>query len=111
MSKMRLTTLNLDEACHKVLGEHKNKSKYAREAILRYADLSDEFDEMENLYTEERYALRDLCRFLTEYAHRFDLVDAIADYMDLRPGQVENLLNNPYPETYLKEVAIRRGKL
>lgn len=111
MSNMRLTTLNLDEACHKVLGEHKNKSKYAREAILRYAELSDEFDEMENLYTEERYGLRDLCRFLTEYAHRFDLVSMLAEYMDWPQVRIEQMLTGPYPEVHLKEVAIRRGKL
>lgn len=111
MSKMRLTTLNLDEACHKVLGEHKNKSKYAREAILRYDDLVKEFDDLENDYTEERYGLRDLCRFLTEYAHRFDLVGVLAEYMDKPEIEIERMLDMPYPEAFLKEVAIRRGKL
>lgn len=111
MSKMRLTTLNLDQECCEILDREKNKSKYARECIKRYHGLVQEFDDLEQDYTEERYGLRDLCRFLTEYAHRFDLVEVLAEYMDENSVYVNQLLNNPYPEAFLKEAAIRRGKL
>ena len=114
MSKMRLTTLNLDQECLDILGEHENKSKYARECIKRYHGLVQEFDDLEQDYTEERYGLRDLCRFIMETAasdpHADDLIELIAEYMGENSVYVYQLLTNPYPDIFLKEAAIRRGK-
>lgn len=114
MTKMRLTTLNLDEECIEILGREENKSRYARECIKRYHGLSMEFDDLEDMYTEERYGLRDLCRFIMQTAasdpHADALVELIAEYMGENSVYVYQLLTNPYPETFLKEAAIRRGK-
>lgn len=115
MTKMRLTTLNLDEECCAILDRMQNKSKYARYAIKRIDELQDEFNEMEQLYTEEMYGLRDLCRFIMGTAantpHADDLVELIAEYMGQNSVYVYQLLTNPYPEIFLKEAAIRRGKV
>lgn len=115
MTKMRLTTLNLDEECCRILDSKQNKSKYARDAIKRYDDLRQEFDDLESDYTEERYGLRDLCRFIMTTAantpHADDLVELIAEYMGQNSVYVYQLLTNPYPEIFLKDAAIRRGKL
>lgn len=113
MTKMRLTTLNLDEECCAILDRKQNKSKYARDAIKRYDDLRQEFDDLEQDYTEERYALRDLCRFIMQSADEqvqpCSLVELIAEYMGQNSVYVHQLLTNPYPEIFLKEAAIRRG--
>lgn len=114
MSKMRLTTLNLDQECLDILGEHENKSRYARECIKRYHGICMEFDDLEDIYTEERHGLRDLCRFIMKTAastpHADDLIELIAEYMGQSEQYVYQVLTGPYPEINLKEAAIRRGK-
>ena len=89
MTKMRLTTLNLDDECLKVLGSKKNKSKYAREAIKGYATAQDDADYHEEQYvhvlkmfndlvinlvgsTEDRYDMT-LEEFFTEYLQITDV--------------------------------------
>lgn len=111
MSKMRLTTLNLDDECHAVLAKHPNKSRYARECILRYDGLVQEFDDLEDLYTEERYGLRALCRFLARSENIELVVPLMSKFLDLTDIETYRLLEEPYADIHIKEAAIRLGKL
>jgi hypothetical protein len=111
MSKMRLTTLNLDDECLAVLGQHKNKSKFARECILRYEQITEEFDEMEDRYTEISYGLRTLCRFLAREENYELVVPLMAKFLDITDTEAYRLLHEPYADLHIKDEAIRLGKL
>ncbi len=54
MSKMRLTTLNLDDECTEILRKEQNKSRYVRAAIKRYPKVVQDLDTMEDLYLHVR---------------------------------------------------------
>ncbi len=111
MSKMRLTTLNLDDECHTVLAEHKNKSRYARECILRYADLVEEYDSLEDRYTEISYGLRTLCRFLVREENEELVAPLMAKFLSITDIETYRLLNEPHADIHIKDEAIRLGKL
>ncbi len=83
MSKMRLTTLNLDDQCTQILSEEKNKSRYAREAIKMYPRVVNDLDELEDTYIAIRNAYDALAKALVEsYAQGHTIEDFIADFTE-----------------------------
>jgi len=98
MSKMRLTTLNLDDQCLDILGQHKNKSKYARECILLYADAQNQADHFEDLCIKYVAAIRHLADYLASQ----ELQSALAEYM----VETELAINQMKTAGYLKDALV-----
>lgn len=106
MSKMRLTTLNLDEDCLKVLGTAKNKSRYARECILRYNEVTEELDRIEDLYSKYVAAIRHLAGFLAEH----ELQSLLGEYMDETELAISQMKNAGYLQEAVVAEALRHVK-
>lgn len=110
MTKMRLTTLNLDEDCLNALGAHKNKSKYAREAIKGYAKAQEEADHFEDLCVKWVAAMRDLaCSFVQNY-DSMTMTEFLADYMDETPLAIHQMDEAGYLKDALVAAALRHVK-
>ena len=106
MTRYRLTTLNLDDECLTVLGGVENKSRFAREAIQRYAEVVAELDRIEDLYTKYVSALRHLSKYL---ASQF-FESALADYMDETELAISQMKEAGYLPDALVAAAIRHVK-
>lgn len=103
MSKMRLTTLNLDEDCLKVLGTAKNKSRKARECILRYDEVADELDRIEDLYAKYVAAIRHLAAFLAQH----ELQSLLGEYMDETELAISQMKTSGYLQEAVVAAALR----
>lgn len=66
MSKMRLTTLNLDDECTEILRKEPNKSRYVRAAIKRYPEVVKNLDELEDQYIHLRRSYDALIKAVTD---------------------------------------------
>ena len=111
MTKMRLTTLNLDQDCLDILGTAKNKSAKARECILKYHDVVEQKDFYEELYTTYVAALRQLCEHLAEHVDsKIDMQDFLAWYMDETNLAVMKMDEAGYLKDALAAAAIRHVK-
>jgi len=115
MAEYRLTTLNLDDECRRILGEQDNQSRYARECITRYGDLVQEFDEMEDKLTAYRYGARALARMLQDFYKMYPDDVAIsaflAEWLRDTDLNVSKLVANLYmPDAIIGEL-VRRGSL
>ena len=107
MSKMRLTTLNLDQDCLDVLGQAKNKSRKARECILRYDEVVDELDRIEDLYAKYVAALRHLSNYLAEQ----EFQSALAEYMDETELAISQMKTAGYLKDAIVASALRHVKV
>jgi len=106
MSRMRLTTLNLDDECLKVLGAKKNKSKYAREAILGYATAQDDADYFEEKYVTIMKMFNDLVQNLVGHSESLGsitLEEFFSLYLQMTLTEVHTLIG-----TGAFDAAIRR---
>ena len=95
---MRLTTLNLDQECLDVLGTAKNKSRKARECILRYDQVAEELDRIEDLYAKYVAAIRHLTKAMAESP----LCVFLVDYLD----ETELAINQMQAAGYLPEAIV-----
>ena len=107
MSKMRLTTLNLDQECLDVLGTAKNKSRKARECIKMYDQVADELDRMEDLYTKYVSAIRHLA---VELAEHEESEAFLAEYMEETPVAVSQMHSAGYLAEAIVAAALRHVK-
>lgn len=98
MTKMRLTTLNLDQECLDILGAAKNKSRYAREAIKGYADAVEEADHYEDLSTKWVAALRHLAAAVAEGP----TMSFLEDYLQ----ETDLAIHQMYDAGYLKDAVV-----
>jgi len=81
MSKMRLTTLNLDDECTEILRKEPNKSRYVRAAIKRYPKVVQRLDEMEDTYINIRNAYDALVRGLVEAYDKEVMGHTVHDFL------------------------------
>jgi len=110
MSKMRLTTLNLDDECLDILGTHKNKSKYARECILLYANATEQADHFEDVAIKWVAAMRDLaCAMVDKYDY-MTMTEFLAYYMSETPLAIHQMDEAGYLKDALVAAAVRHVK-
>lgn len=113
MTKMRLTTLNLDDECLKVLGGYKNKSKYAREAIKGYATAQDDSDYHEEQYVHILKMFDDLVNALVEHGDGLGLMtleEFFAMYLDISLVQVNHMIATSALNSALRREASRHAR-
>lgn len=111
MTKMRLTTLNLDQDCLDILGEAKNKSAKARECIRMYDRVAQDLeDEMRRRDQMER-GIDVFAAMITDaYNRNADLDSLLSDLLDITSHQVAQTYENNYMEAAIKSAVYRRGR-
>jgi len=112
MSKMRLTTLNLDDECTEILRKEPNKSRYVRAAIKRYPKVVKELDEMEDTYINIRNAYDSLVRALVDkygLAGNHQIEDFLGDFCNATPLEVHQAYTAGYLRVAIRDSASRHG--
>jgi len=113
MTKMRLTTLNLDDECLKVLGGHKNKSKYAREAIKGYATAQDDADYHEEQYVHVLKMFDDLVKALVQHGNGLGVMtleEFFAEYLDVSLTTVHTIIATNAIDGAIRQEAYRHAR-
>lgn len=114
MSKMRLTTLNLDDECTEILRKEQNKSRYVRAAIKRYPQVVRDLDEMEDLYMNVRNAYDALVQVICQaYGMNdatpvVDVIGAVSGETDIEIGRAHDA---GHLRTLIRAGASRHGSL
>ena len=103
---MRLTTLNLNQDCLDVLGTAKNKSRKARECILRYDEVCKQLEDMDDLYTKYLYAIRNLAAALAQDPN----IEFLAEYLSETPVAVAKIWTAGYLPEAIVAAALRHVK-
>ena len=105
MAEYRLTTLNLDDECRRILGEQDNQSRYAREAITRYGVIVDDLDRLEDRFIRMNAGLNRLCTKLAEGAKRNATVqEVIADFLHMTEIEFVRLVHADwFPDAFKAE--------
>ncbi len=114
MTKMRLTTLNLDQDCLDILGAYKNKSAKARECIRMHDRIQNDLDDEMRRRDQWERGMDALANLLVEGYERgpsFDLDELLADLLDITPIQVSQMYQNKYMPAAIKSAVFRLGKL
>jgi len=114
MSKMRLTTLNLDQDCLDIIGRHKNKSRYVRDCIKDHAQLVTDLDEAEQYLLQNRRMLQALVYAIQEAYQSNELVSLgafIADFADETPLMIESYAQSGSLVSLIRAAAHRHGSV
>lgn len=110
MTKMRLTTLNLDQECVDILGGHENKSKYARKAIKSYAESESDADFYEEQYTRSLRKINILVKALAynaESGEGLSLDAFLCQFLDVTDVQLAKIVTSGFTEHELRLVIDR----
>ncbi len=105
MAEYRLTTLNLDDNCRKILGEQDNQSRYARECITRYAQVTEDLDRIEERYIRINAGMNRLATALAEGAKRNATVqEVLADFLHMTEIEFVRLVHQDwFPDAFKAE--------
>jgi len=97
MAEYRLTTLNLDDECRRILGEQDNQSRYARECILRYATVVQELDDLEDRFLRLLNGSRRIADKMVQAVIQSDTIEEfIAEWLGVTETEVERMFQQDY---------------
>jgi len=113
MSKMRLTTLNLDDECTEILRKEQNKSRYVRAAIKRYPEVVRDLDEMEDMYIHARNSYDALVRALVaaydQAPEHYGIHDFLVEFTEETHLSVSRINTAGHLRMAIREAASRHG--
>ena len=111
MTKMRLTTLNLDQECLDILGSKKNKSLHVRRVLKEHEEVAEVLEETEGYLEMNRVNYRTLVEAIVHaYACGWTVEGLLTDLLEETDFQVSRYQTNGHLIAAIRQAVSRRGK-
>ena len=115
MAQYRLTTLNLDDECRAILAGKDNQSRYARECILRYAEVVRELDYIEQQLIAYRSGSRLLAQMIQDFYRMYPddvaMAHFLGEWVNETQVEVSRLAANDYLRSAIITELVNRGSV
>ena len=112
MTKMRLTTLNLDQECLDILGSKENKSLHVRRVLKEHEEVIEHLNMIEENLEQNRRNYRVLIEAVVHaYARGWSTEALLADLLEETDFQVSRYQTNGHLIGAIRAAAHRRGLL